>query len=74
MYSRKSVGPRMKPWGIQALAGYSSADVQTRTTQSLLLLRKDKIKPNIWPEIWESESSKMNLILNWIWILISTWI
>ena len=26
MYSRKSVGPRMKPWGTPALTGYSSED------------------------------------------------
>ena len=50
MYSRKSVCPRMKPWGTPALTEYSCEDVPSRTTCSCLLLRKDKIRPNIWPE------------------------
>ena len=51
MYSRKSVGPRMEPWGTPALTGYSCEDFPSRTTQSCLLLRKEEIRPNIWPEI-----------------------
>ena len=51
MYRRKSVGPRMEPWGISALTGYSCEDFPSRTTQSCLLLRKEEISTNIWPEI-----------------------
>ena len=51
MYSRKSVGPRMDPWGTPALTGYFCEDFPSRTTQSRLLLRKEKIRLNIWPEI-----------------------
>ena len=41
----------MEPWGTPALTGYSWEDFPSRTTWSCLLLRKDEIKPNIWPEI-----------------------
>ena len=51
VYSRKSVGPRMDPWGTPALIGYSSEDFPSRTTLRHLLLRKDEIRPNIWPDI-----------------------
>ena len=50
MYSRKIVGPR-KPWGTPALTEYSSEDFPSRTTQSQQLLRKEEIRPNIWPGI-----------------------
>ena len=49
MYSRKSVG--MEPWGTPILTGYSCDDLPSRTTRSRLLLRKEEIRPNIWPEI-----------------------
>ena len=42
MYSWKSVETRTP-----ALTGYSCKDFPSRTTQSHLLLRKDKIRPNI---------------------------
>ena len=51
MYSKKSVGPRMEPWGTPALTGYSCEDFPSRATQSRLLLRKEEIRPNNWPEI-----------------------
>ena len=51
MYSRKSVGPRMDPWGTPALTGYSCEDFLSKTTWSWLLMRKEEIRPNIWPEI-----------------------
>ena len=51
MYSRKIVGPRMEPWGTPALTGYSCEVFPYRTTQSHLLLRKEEIRLNIWPEI-----------------------
>ena len=51
MYSRKSVGPRMEHWETPALAGYSCEDFPSRATRSHLLLRKEEINPNIWPEI-----------------------
>ena len=50
MYSRKSEGPRMEPCGTPALIGYSCEDFPFRTTWSRLLLRKEEIRPNIWPE------------------------
>ena len=48
MNSRKSVGPRMQPWGTPALSGYSCEDFTTppRTTR-----RKKELRPDIWPEI-----------------------
>ena len=51
MYIGKSVGPRTEPWGTPALTRYSYEDFPFRTTQSLLLLRKEETGPNIWPEI-----------------------
>ena len=51
MYSKKSVGPRMDPWGTSALTGYPCEDLPSKTTRSSLLLRKEEIRPNIWPEI-----------------------
>ena len=54
MCSRKSVGPRMEPWGTPSLTGYSCEDFPSKTTGSCLLLRKEEIRPNIWPEIpWD---------------------
>ena len=51
IYSRKSVGPRMDPWETPALTGYSYEDFPSSSTQSCLLLRKEEIRSNIWPEI-----------------------
>ena len=48
MYSRKSVDPRMEPWGTPPLTGYSCEDLPSRTTQSRLLLRKEEISLNVW--------------------------
>ena len=42
MYSRKSVGPRMKPWGNPALPGHSCEDLPSRIIRSNLLLRKEE--------------------------------
>ena len=39
------------PWGTPALTGYSWEDFPSRTTRSSLLMRKEKVRPNIWPEI-----------------------
>ena len=50
MYSRKSVGPRMESWGTPALTGYFWEDFPPRTTWNNLLLRKEEIRPYIWPE------------------------
>ena len=47
----KNVGARMDPEGTAALTGYSCEDFSPRITQSCLLLRKEEIRPNIWPEI-----------------------
>ena len=51
MYSRKSVRPKMNPRGTPPLTGYSFEDFPSGTTQSCLLLRKEEIRSNIWPEI-----------------------
>ena len=48
MYKRKSVGPKIGPWGTPALTGYFCNNILPRTTQSYPLLRKDKMRPNIW--------------------------
>ena len=44
----------MDPWGTPALTGYSSEDFPSRTTRSRLLLTKEEIGPNDWPEILRS--------------------
>ena len=41
----------MEPWGMPTLTRYSCEDFPSRTTGSHLLLRKDEIRPNVWPEI-----------------------
>ena len=46
----ESVGPWMEPWGTPALARCSCKDFPSRTAQSRLLLRKEQIRTNIWPE------------------------
>ena len=51
MYSRKIAGPRKEPWGNPVLTGYSCEDLPSRTTQNRLLLRKEKIRPDIWLKI-----------------------
>ena len=51
MYNSKNVGPRMEPWGTAKLTRCFWEDFPSRTTQSHLLLKKDKIRPNLWPEI-----------------------
>ena len=51
MYNRKSVGPIIEPWGTAAFTGYSCEDLPFRTARSFLLLRKEEVRPNIWPEI-----------------------
>ena len=48
---RRSVGPRMESWGIPALTGYSCEDLPSKTTQNHLLLRKEEIRSNIWPDL-----------------------
>ena len=51
MYSSKSVGPRIEPWGTPAISAYSCEDFPSRTIQRHLLLIKEEIRPNILPEI-----------------------
>ena len=46
----------MEPWGTPSLTGYSCKDYPSRTTPSHLLLRKQEIRPNIWPEVPEDLS------------------
>ena len=47
MYSRKTVGPRMKPWGTPALAGYSCEDFPSRTAQTTQYFLVLKTLPTI---------------------------
>ena len=49
VYSTKSLGPRMDPWGTPALTGYSCEDFQNHS--KLLVSEKEVVRPNIWPEI-----------------------
>ena len=49
MYNRKSVGPRMEPWGTPPLTGYSCKDFSPGITWSLLVLRDDEIRQNTKP-------------------------
>ena len=51
MYSKKSVGPMIDLWGTPKWTGYSYEDFASRTTQNCLLLRKEEIRSNIWPDI-----------------------
>ena len=45
----------MELWETSALTRYFSEDFTSIGTSSRLLLRKEKIRPNIWPEIpWDS--------------------
>ena len=46
MYSRKSVGPKIKPWGTQWLTEYPLKYFPSRTTWG-----SEEVRPNIWPEI-----------------------
>ena len=57
MHSRKSLGPRMLPWGITAVTGYSCEDFPYKTTWSCLLLRKEEIRQNIWPACQKSSAT-----------------
>ena len=51
MFRRKSVGLRVEPLGNSALMEYPCKDIPLRTTQSYLLMRKGKIKPNTQPDM-----------------------
>ena len=53
MNSRKSAGQRMEPWETTVLTGYSCKYFPSRTNWSSLV-RKEKTRPNISPEIpWD---------------------
>ena len=56
MYSRKSVGPRIEPWGTLALTGYFCEYFPSRSTRSSLILRKDNIMAKYLT--WNSERLK----------------
>ena len=51
MYSRKGAEPRAEPWGTLILTWCSCEDFQSITTRIHLLLRKEEVRPNIWPKI-----------------------
>ena len=51
IYSRKSVGPSMQPSGTPVLTEYFCENFPSRTTRSHRLVKKEEIRPNIWPEI-----------------------
>ena len=46
----------MEPWWTPILTGYICEDFPFKTTRNLPLLRKDRIRPNMWPEIPEDLS------------------
>ena len=64
MYSMKSVRPRMDPWGTPALTGYSCEDFSSRTTWSLLLLKKrrNKAKYLTWNSVRPKFVKKTSLL------------
>ena len=47
MDSKKSVGQNMEPWRTPSLTGYSYEDFPFRNTQCRLLMRGDKITPEM---------------------------
>ena len=57
----------MDPEGTPALTGYSCEDFASRTTWSFLLLRKEEIRPNIWPEIPQDLSIWRRPMLGPLW-------
>ena len=72
MHSRKSAGPRLEHWRTPPLTGYTCENFLFRITRSRLLLRKDEIRPNIWPEVpqdfslwrrlaWQTLSKSFNI-------------
>ena len=48
MYSWKSVGRRMEPWGTLTLTEYSCEDFPFRTTWSHVLLKKEIVRRHIY--------------------------
>ena len=64
MCSRKSVGPRMEPWGTPTLIGYFCEDFPSRTTGSRLLLRKEEEEPNIWLDIPQDVKVHQGTLIN----------
>ena len=46
----KSVGPKIEPWGTPAVTGYYCEDFPCKTTWNHLLLRREEIRQNTWPE------------------------
>ena len=60
MYSAKSVGTKIKPWGTPDLTGYYWEDFSFRTTWTHLLLRNNKAKYMTWnsvrPEFWKRQA------------------
>ena len=72
MHSRKSARPRLEHWRTPTLTGYTCENFLFRNTRSRLLLRKDEIRPNIWPEVpqdfslwrrlaWQTLSKSFNI-------------
>ena len=54
IYSRKSAGPKMEPWGTPALTGYFCEHFPYENTQNHKILIKDKMRPNMSSEIpWD---------------------
>ena len=51
IYSRKSAGPKMEPWGTPALTGYFCEHFPYENTQNHKILIKDKMRPNMSSEI-----------------------
>ena len=47
MYIRKSVGPRMDPWGTPALTRYFCEDFPSKTHWKTPITAKKEIRPNI---------------------------
>ena len=57
IYSRKSAGPKMEPWGTPVLTGYFCEHFPYENTQNHKILIKDKMRPNMSSEIpWDLSS------------------
>ena len=63
MYSKKSVGPRIEPWGTSALTGYLCEDFPSKTTWSRLhKKRRNKARYPTWNSIRPKFVKKTSII------------
>ena len=61
MYSTKSIGPRMEPWGTPEVTGYSCEDFPSRTTQLSITEKRNKTEYLTWNSIKLMFVKKINM-------------